>query len=172
MACEDDSAPSCLDFQQNPAWAMGELFKTDRTIQFPAIYTGNGFPNYGDFFFHKYRTDGAVTFYWSLCGFAGCEEYGLVPLNTVLPDTIAFEDDVLLNNTNSGIGFYIQNDLTEYVEFCEDGIPIAVFYYNTNSTADGALFLQLDDNELYAALMVQYDNTQQQEVESILQTVF
>jgi len=172
VACENEpNTPDCLTFQQNPAWATGEALKTNRTIQFPTTYIGQGFMNYGDFFFHKYRTDNAVTFYWSLCGFAGCEEYGVVPLNTPLPATISFEDVVLMNNTNSGIGFYIQDDLTEYVEFCENDIPIAVFYYNTNSTADGALFLKLDDGQLYAALMVQYNSTQQQEVESILQTV-
>ena len=172
MACDDDTNTStCLTFQQNPAWAAGESFKTNRTIQFPANYMGDGFSNYGDFWFLKNRTDGTVTFYWSLCGFAWCEEYGIFPLNTPLPTTIPSHDDALTNNTDSGIGFYIQNDLTEYIEFCENDIPVAVFYYNTNATADGALFLKLDDDQLYAALMVQYDSTQQGEVESILQTV-
>ncbi len=170
-ACEEEpNTPDCLTFEQNPAWAAGELFKSNRTIQFPANYTGDGFTNNGDFFFHKYRTDNAITFYWSLCGFAWCEEYGFL-LDTPLPDNITVDDPVLINNTNSGLGWYIQNDLTAYIEFCENDIPIAVFYYNTNSTADGALFLKLDDDQLHTALMVKYDSTQQQEVESILQTV-
>ncbi len=171
-ACEEEpEMPDCLTFQQNPAWATGEPFKINHTIQFPATYTGQGFTNNGDFFFLKSREDDAVIFYWSLCGFAGCEEYGFFPLDTPLPDMLSSIDDALLNNTDSGIGFYIQNDLTAYIEFCENDIPIAVFYYNTNATADGALFLKLDDDQLHAALMVQYDNAQQQEVESILQTV-
>jgi len=170
-ACEDDTNTSCLTFQQNSNWAAGEPLKTDRTIQFPTNYTGQGFTNDGSFFFLKSRTDDVVTFYWSLCGFASCEEYGIFPLDTSLPDMIPFDDDVLMNNTNSGVGYYIQNDLTEYVEFCENDVVVAVFYHNTNATADGALFLKLDDDRLYAALMVQYGSTQQQEVEDILQTV-
>jgi len=171
-ACENEpETRDCLTLQQNPAWAIGEPLKTNRTIQFPANYTGDGFTNNGDFFFHKYRTDEALGFYWSLCGFASCEEYGLTTLDAPFPNSIPFQDDLLMNNTNTGLGLNIQDDLTEYIEFCENNVVVAVFYYNTNPVADGALFLKLDDDQLHAALMVWYDSTQQQEVESILQTV-
>ncbi len=172
LACDDDTTTSeCLEFQQNSAWATGEAFKTTRTIQFPATYAGSGFDSGGNFFFLKNRTDDAAIFYWSLCGFAGCEEYGFLQLPSPLPTTIPADDNLLINDTNSGIGYHIKNDLTEYVEFCENDVVTAVFYYNTNPTADGAFFLTLDDGQMYAALMVEYDSAEQQEVESILQTI-
>jgi len=172
IACDDDTTtPGCPEFQQNPAWATGEALKTTRTIQFPATYAGSGFSNDGNFFFLKERADKAVTFYWSLCGFAGCEEYGFTALPSSLPTMIPYDDILLVNDTNSGVGYHIQNDLTEYIEFCENNTVVAVFYYNTNPTADGAFFMTLDDGQMYATLMVEYDSAEQQEVESILQTI-
>jgi len=112
-----------------------------------------------------------VTFYWSLCGFAWCEEYAITSLVTPFPANIIVSDDVLMNNTNSGLGLNVQNDLTEYVEFCSDGEVVAVYYYNILADVDGAFFIKFPDGQFYATVLTAYDIGEHQEVLDILETI-
>jgi len=110
IGCEDEPENrECFLFQQNAAWTV-ETLKSTYTIQFPATYTGTGFFGNDNFIFHKYRSDNAVTFYWSLCGFAWCEEYGNAPLATPFPNNISFNDDVKEH--------FLSNSLTDSSMLC------------------------------------------------------
>lgn len=166
MSCSESNVEAlCTTSEQNSTWTA-ENFKTDYTIQFPSTYKGDGAAENSSYYFDKYRTDNDVRFFWRHCGVAFCDEYGLVPLTT-FRETITVPSSEIFNTG----GYVVRNDLTEYKLFCDDNGIFAVFYYNTLPDADGALFLKLDDDQYYAAVLMNYKSTAQQEVEDILKTI-
>jgi len=166
-SCDNNSniQPLCTTLESHPTWTA-ENFKTGYTIQFPPTYTGDGAASNSSYYFDKYRNDDDVRFFWRHCGVAFCDEYGLVPLTT-FRDTITAPSSEIFNTG----GYLVQNDLTEYKLFCDGDGLFAVFYYNTLPNADGALFLKLGDDQYYAAVLMNYKNTEQQKVEDILETI-
>lgn len=166
MSCSESNIEAlCTAWEQNQTWTA-ENFKTDYTIQFPSTYKGDGASTSSNYYFNKYRKNKSVRFFWTHCGVAYCSEYGYLPLAT-LRDIITASSSEISNNGSH----WVRNDLTEYKLFCDDSGVSAVFYYNTLPDADGALFLKLDDDQYYAAILVNYKNTEQQEVEDIMRTI-
>jgi len=166
ISCNNNNVqPLCTALESNPVWTV-ENFKTGYTLQFPPTYQGEGAATNSSYYFNKYRNDDNVRFFWTHCGVAFCDEYGLVPLTT-FRDTITAPSSEIFNTG----GYLVRNDLTEYKLFCDDDDVSAVFYYNTLQDADGALFLKLDDGQYYAAVLMNYKSTEQQEVEDILKTI-
>jgi len=166
-SCNDNNniQPLCTSFQSHAVWAS-ENFKTGYTIQFPSNYEGDGETLSPAHYFNKNRTDNNARFFWSHCEWASCQEYGRVPLTT-LRDTIK-AGAVEIFNTG---GYLIRNDLTAHKIFCDSAGIAAVFYHNTQPDTDGALFIKQDDDKYYAAVMMHYDISTQQEVENILKTI-
>lgn len=167
ISCNENNnvQPLCTSLGSNAVWTA-ENFKTGYTIQFPPTYVGDGAAQNSSYYFDKYASSSDVRFFWRHCGFAFCDEYGLVPLTT-FRETITVPSSEIFNTG----GYVVRNDLTEYKLFCDDGDISAVFYYNTLPDADGALFLKLDDDQYYAAVLMNYKSTAQQEVEDILKTI-
>jgi len=166
ISCNDNNIQLlCTTLESNPVWTA-ENFKTAHTIQFPSTYTGDGASGNLDYHFDKYRSRGSIRFFWWHCGVSYCNEYGHTPL-TIFQDTISPSSTEIFNNG----GYWVRNDLTEQKLFCDDNGFDAIFYYNKLPDADGALFIRQDDGEYYAAVLMNYKNTAQQEVEDILKTI-
>jgi len=167
ISCNNNNnvQPLCTTLESNSVWTA-ENFKTGYTIQFPPTYVGDGSAEDSSYYFDKYNANSDVRFFWRHCGVAFCDEYGLVPLTT-FRDTITVPSSEIFNTG----GYVVRNDLTEYKLLCDSNGIGAVFYYNTLPDADGALFLKLDDDQHYAAVLMNYKSTAQQEVEDILKTI-
>ncbi len=167
ISCNNNNIqPLCTTFESHLVWTP-ENFKTDYTIQFPSTYIGNGDDGSPSYYFNKHRNDNNVSFFWTHCSVASCQEYGFVPLDVTFPDTISVASAEIFNTG----GLLVRNDLTQLKLFCDSTEIKAAFYYNTLADADGALFLKQDDDQYYAAVLMHYDSTEQQEVEDILKTI-
>lgn len=150
------TSADCINLTQNTSMTTVS-FKSNYTIQFPADYEGSGMTGFEGNLFFKNKTNKTVAFSYIYCSPLHCEDFGR-QLAQPTQDTI-----VTHVNNNPVI-------LDKKLSFCDNNSPIAVFYFNEITNANGVLFW--NENGIYKeALSISYNNTTQQEVVDIIRTI-
>jgi len=154
---DDEWQNECIEIAQNPNWST-ENFKTDFTIQFPDNYEGNGMVGFEGNTFSKTKEDKKIEFEYFFCTGTFCYDFGSA-LEEPIPSSILSER----KNRNK-----ITLDFRK--EFCSDGNIIGYFYFNEAESATGKYYIKRDSVFL-EGLSIYFDNTEIQEVESIIKTI-
>jgi hypothetical protein len=119
----------CVEVSDNTEW-ITENFKTNYIIQFPDNYEGSGMIGFEGKVFAKNRIDNKIEFNYSFCKPTYCSDFGEA-LKMPIPNSIKVKDkannEVILNSKK---------------EFCLNGSLIGVFYFNSEMSSTGKLYME------------------------------
>lgn len=159
-SCDKDEVAgksNCIEISANEDWTT-ENFKTNFTIQFPKNYEGTGMVGFEGNMFNKKRIDDKVELTYAYCGPTYCTDFGDT-LNLPIPNTLMTKD-----KENNDV------NLDSKKEFCLNDHIKGVLYYNTDVNSTAKYFIE-QDSEYLEGLTVYFENTEFQEVESIIKTI-